>query len=255
MIILLSPAKTLDFESALPGIGFTFPRFEKEAGQLAFALRKLNEDKLSKLLDISPKLAQLNVERYRQWNTDANLAARRPAILAYKGDVYEGLQAHSMQHDDLQFAQNHLRILSGLYGLLRPFDLIQPYRLEMSTALGYGKAKDLYAFWNNRIYEALREDLETQAVPLLINLASQEYAKSVNFKKLKHRVISPEFKDAKDGSYKMISFFTKRARGLMASWIIRNRIEDPLALITFSDEGYVYNAKLSSEDKPVFTRG
>lgn len=255
MIILLSPAKTLDFSCSIPETDVTFPIFEHKADQLAAALKKLSADKISMLLDISPKLAQLNYERYQQWNSEISLNSRRPAVLAYKGDVYEGLQAETMTIDDLEYAQKHLRILSGLYGVLRPLDLIQPYRLEMGTAFGHGKAKDLYAYWKTSVYQALKDDVKSLANPFIVNLASQEYSRSVDFKKLNINVITPEFKDAKDGSYKMISFFAKRARGLMAAWLIRNRIEDAAALSSFTSEGYVYNPRLSSAGKPVFTRG
>lgn len=255
MIILLSPAKTLDFSCNNPSIGLTYPHFEDKANRIASALRKLNVDELGKLLGISAKLAQLNFDRFQHWGTPASLEGRRPAILAYKGDVYEGLQADTMTVSDLQFAQQHLRILSGLYGILRPLDLIQPYRLEMGTGLSIGKAKDLYVYWKKHITLALQDELQTHQQQVIINLASQEYAKSVEFKQLNIRLITPEFKDMNHGEYKMISFFAKRARGLMASWIIRNQLADPEALISFSAEGYTYNPRLSSPSKPVYTRG
>jgi cytoplasmic iron level regulating protein YaaA (DUF328/UPF0246 family) len=255
MITLLSPAKTLDFTCPIPSINLTEPVFEAKANQLAMALSKLEVNKLEKLLEISKKLALLNFDRFQQWGTQASMDGRRPAVLAYSGDVYEGLQAKTMSVDELQFAQLHLRILSGLYGILRPLDLIQPYRLEMGTNFVYGKAKDLYAFWRNHITAQIHEELQKQQQKTIINLASLEYSKSVDFKKLNVKVITPEFKDMKDRSYKMISFFAKRARGLMASWIIRNKIDDPEALVSFSSEGYAFNARLSTELKPVFTRG
>lgn len=255
MIILLSPAKTLDFSVNNPTIDLSVPIFEDKANQLATALRKLNVDELIKLLEISAKLAQLNYDRFQHWGTTTSLDGRRAAILAYKGDVYEGLQADTMSAGDLQFAQQHLRILSGLYGVLRPLDLIQPYRLEMGTRLIVGKAKDLYAYWKKHITLALQNELKTHQQQVIINLASQEYAKSVDFKQLNIKLIIPEFKDMNNGEYKMISFFAKRARGLMASWIIRNLIVDPEALISFSAEGYAFNPRLSASSRPVFTRG
>ncbi|MBK9290400.1 MAG: peroxide stress protein YaaA [Bacteroidetes bacterium] len=255
MIILLSPAKTLDFSTSVPALTTSKPAYAHKADMLANELRKLQPEQLAQLMDISPKLAQLNHERFQLWGSPTNVEAMRPAVLAYKGDVYEGLKADSMGPDDLHFAQQHLRILSGMYGILRPLDLIQPYRLEMGTSFGIGQYKDLYAFWNADITMSLAEDLRNEAQPFIVNLASQEYSKSVDFKALNCRVIAPEFKDGKDGTYRMISFFAKRARGLMASWLIRNRVSNADDLVSFAAEGYVFNPRLSTPTKPVFTRG
>lgn len=255
MIILLSPAKTLDFSRPMPENQPELPRFQEKADQIAATLKRYSVQDLMKLLNISQKLAQINFERFQQWNSTTSLDSRRPAVLAYKGDVYDGLQTENMTFNDLEFARKHLRILSGLYGLLGPLDLIQPYRLEMGTPFGLGGAQDLYAYWKQQITDSLKKELEQHEQPFIINLASQEYSKSIDFKKMRVNVITPEFKDAKEGKYKMISFYAKRARGLMASWLIRHRINDSDALVSFASEGYFYNPRLSTNSSPVFTRG
>ncbi len=255
MIILLSPAKTLDFESPVPDMDYSTPEFLDKSETLAGKMQKLKANDLIKLMDISNELAQLNVERYQNWKKAVEPGEARQAIYAFKGDVYTGLEAETLSEEDMQFAQKHLRVLSGLYGILKPTDLIMPHRLEMGTELKVGKAKDLYAFWKSSITSSVKSALEQSRSDLIINLASVEYAKSVDLKKIGVPVIAPVFKDFKNGQYKIISFFAKKARGMMASFIIRNKIVEAEQLKAFSQDGYHYNNDLSTEGKPVFTRG
>ena len=221
---------------------------------LMSTLRKLNPEQLSSLMHISEKLADLNFQRNLNWQLPFTSDNARQAIFAFTGDVYQGLEAYSLDSNDLAFAQKHLRILSGLYGVLRPLDLIQPYRLEMGSALKHGKHQSLYEFWGSRLAEHLNEELDSQRSQSVINLASNEYFKAVDKKVLKHPVISPVFKDYKNGKYKVISFFAKKARGYMAAWVIRNRIDNPDKIVDFDVAGYRYAASESSPDAPVFLR-
>lgn len=253
MLIVLSPAKTLDFTSPLPRIKPSEPRFLRRSAQAVRELRKLNPEQLAETLRVSNKLAVLNMQRYQEWKTPFTPDNARPAVLTFKGDVYQGLRAEEWTAQDLRYAQKHLRILSGLYGVLRPLDLMQAYRLEMGTGFGPGKHDNLYDWWGNRITDALNDDLPRRK-PVLLNLASNEYFKSVRPERLKARIITPVFKDFSNGQFKVLSMFAKQARGRMASWIIRNRIDDPAALTTFDIAGYRYNAAESSEDKPVYCR-
>ncbi|MEJ2602926.1 MAG: peroxide stress protein YaaA [Gammaproteobacteria bacterium] len=255
MIIVLSPAKTLDFESPLSTEKHSSPRFRKDAGRLVEILRGKSEKEISSLMNLSPKLAKLNVERYRQFADRETPATARPALLAFKGDVYQGLDAGSFSSRDLNYAQDHLRILSGLYGLLRPLDLMQPYRLEMGTALANEAGPDLYAFWGNRITEALNRELADQRPRALVNLASNEYFSVVREEELDGRIVTPVFKDrAKGGDYRVLSFFAKRARGVMAAWIIRGRVNTLKGLRDFAEDGYRYSEEQSEADRPVFLR-
>lgn len=254
MIILLSPAKTLDFESPSPTKKNTIPEFLEHSQTLVQILKKLSPTKLSKLMDISPKLAELNVARFASWKIPLSTKEAKQAIFAFQGDVYQGLQAETFQIKDLDFAQKHLRILSGLYGLLRPLDLILPYRLEMGTSLSNPKGKDLYAFWGTLLTETLNQSLKTMKKPLLINLASQEYFQSVHFDEIQAEIITPVFKEKKGGQYKIISFYAKKARGLMSAYLIKNRFTKKNDLKSFEIEGYIYNPKLSSDLEWVFTR-
>jgi hypothetical protein len=255
MIIVLSPAKTLDFESPLPTDKHTKPRFQREARELVEILRGKSEKEISKLMNLSPKLTKLNVERYREFSGRPSTNNARPALLAFRGDVYQGLQAEQFDTRDLNYAQDHLRILSGLYGMLRPLDLMQPYRLEMGTSLANEAGRDLYAFWGDRITRALNEELADQKPRALINLASNEYFGAVNEDLLDGRIVTPVFKDrAKSGDYRVLSFFAKRARGMMAAWIIRERIDTLKGLKEFAGEGYRYSTEQSEPDRPVFLR-
>lgn len=255
MIILLSPAKTLDFESTVPKMGFSTPDFLEKSETIATTMQKMKAGDLIKLMDISNELAMLNAARYQNWQKATEAGEARQAIYAFKGDVYTGLEAETLSEEDMLFAQQHLRILSGLYGILKPMDLIMPHRLEMGTNLKVGKAKDLYAFWKPSITSTIKSALAQSGSDMIINLASVEYAKSVDFKKIGVPVIAPVFKDFKNGQYKIVSFFAKKARGMMAGFMIRNKIVEAEQLKAFSQDGYHYNNELSTQDKPVFTRG
>jgi uncharacterized protein len=254
MLTIISPAKTLDFE-VKDVKSPTRPEFLTEASTLASELKKYNPKQLAKLLDVSPKLAELNANRYTEWTTEEHEKSGKAAILVYKGDVYQGLQAGEFSVKELAFAQNHLRIISGLYGVLRPLDLILPYRLDMGISLKTGKKKDLYAFWKTKVTEHLAEVLNKNKTDILINLASEEYFKAIDTGKLKARVITPVFKDFKNGQFKIISFFTKKARGMMSRFIIREEVRKPSDLKLFNDDGYFFNDNLSDENTLAFTRG
>ncbi|HQV42130.1 MAG: peroxide stress protein YaaA [Moraxellaceae bacterium] len=254
MLMILSPAKTLDYESTVPALPLTTPDFVKESKALIAILRELSVQDVAALMHISDKLAALNVARFAEWRPTFTEANSRAAVLAFKGDVYEGMEAWKFTADDHTFAQQHLRILSGLYGLLRPLDRLQPYRLEMGTSLKNPKGKTLYAYWGDTIAKALNTALVEQGDDVLINLASEEYNKAALTKALKARVITPQFREEKDGKFKMVSFYAKKARGLMTSHVIRHRLTDPEQLKNFDAEGYAYNSKLSQGDTWVFTR-
>ncbi|MEY3517428.1 MAG: hypothetical protein RLZ89_288 [Pseudomonadota bacterium] len=254
MLFLLSPAKSLDYESTLPAIAATQPKFVPQSAELIATLKQKTPQQISELMDLSDALAKLNVQRYKAWSPQFTEANARPAVLAFNGDVYEGLDAKSLKPKDLQWAQDHVAILSGLYGVLRPLDLMQPYRLEMGTALKHGKANNLYQFWGALIAEHLNQQLSHSKEPVIVNLASQEYFKAVDRKALQARVIECVFQDHKNGQYKIISFFAKRARGLMARYAIQQQAKTPEALQAFNLEGYAFEASASSEDSLVFRR-
>jgi len=255
MLIVISPSKTLDFEKPVNYLGSTQPEFVKEASVLIKPLRKLSVDQLMSLMDISPKLAQLNQERFYLWRPEFTSETARQALFAFRGDVYTGLDADTLTAPDINLAQERLRILSGLYGVIRPLDLIRPYRLEMGTALAVGKNKNLYEFWQKKITARIRENLNKSSSNLLVNLASVEYFKAVDVKKLKAEIITPEFREGKNGTYKMVSFFAKKARGMMTRFILQNGIKIEGDLRAFDCEGYCYNSHLSEKGRPVFTRG
>jgi len=253
MLILVSPAKTLDYESPLTTKTCTHPRFIEQSRQLIDTLQQLSVQEVAELMKLSDKLASLNVARYQSWQPEHTLDNARPAILAFKGDVYTGLDATSFSEEDFQFAQQHLRILSGLYGVLRPLDLLEPYRLEMGTRLKTDAGENLYQFWGSRITQALNEELNGSDDPV-INLASNEYFKAVQPKALQARLITPVFRDYKNGQYKIISFYAKKARGLMSRYIIQNRIETAEAIKAFDLEGYYFSPEQSQGDTWVFLR-
>ena len=255
MLIVISPSKTLDFEKPVNQLFSTQPEFVKEASILIKPLRKLGVDQLMNLMDISAKLAQLNQERFYLWRPEFTTENARQALFAFRGDVYTGLDADTLNTSELNLAQEKLRILSGLYGVIRPLDLIRPYRLEMGTTLAVGKNKNLYEFWQKKITARIREDLNKNNSNLLINLASVEYFKAVDQKKLKAEIVTPEFREGKNGTYKMVSFFAKKARGMMTRFILQNGIEEEEHLRAFDSEGYCYNSHLSEKGRPVFTRG
>ena len=253
MLMIISPAKTLDYDSPLATETYTQPDFLDDACELIDQLKALEPHQVSNLMSISDKLGQLNAERFRTWHTPFTPDNARQAILAFKGDVYTGLDAESFSEQDFAFAQKHLRMLSGLYGLLKPLDLMQPYRLEMGTRFENQRGKDLYAFWGSKITEALNE-LLAQDDQVLVNLASNEYFKSVQKKQLDGRLITPQFKDWKNGQYKMISFYAKKARGLMCRYAIQNQITQADDLKGFNLEGYYFSEDQSDKNNWVFLR-
>ncbi len=254
MLIVLSPAKTLDYETPPTTKKSTQPVMLDESEILIKELRKLAPQDISKLMKISDKLGTLNYDRYQQWQQPFTKDNAKQAMLAFKGDVYTGLDAESFNAEELAFAQKHLRILSGLYGLLRPLDLMQAYRLEMGTKFSNSRGKDLYQFWENRITEVLNKQLKSLKTDVLVNLASNEYFKSVKPKELNAEIITPIFKDQKNGQYKIISFYAKKARGLMSAYAIKKGITDAAKLKRFNWEGYSYNKELSKGNDWVFTR-
>lgn len=254
MIIVLSPAKTLDFTTP-PGVTeYTQPSLLEHSQLLIRQLRELSPLDIGKLMGISDQLAVLNTTRYADWSLPFSPDNAKQALLAFNGDVYEGLDAASLSPADLKFAQEHLRVLSGLYGVLRPLDLMQPYRLEMGTRLANPRGKDLYAFWGERVTDAVNEALLATASRALVNLASEEYFKSVKPKNLVVPVIQPVFEDWSAGKFKVVSFYAKRARGLMARFAIQKRMTSPAGLKKFSAEGYAYDADASNEKHWVFRR-
>ncbi len=254
MIALLSPAKTLDFDTPAPTKTATQPIMLDDSAELVEALRKMTAPKLGKLMGVSDKLARLNRERYQQWERPFTTSNAKQALFAFKGDVYRGLEAHEMSAADLKFAQQHLRILSGLYGVLRPLDLMQPYRLEMGTRFQNQRGKDLYAFWGGSITDAINKQLRATKSGAVANLASVEYFKSIETNGLDGDLVTPDFLDAKNGKYKVISFYAKRARGIMASWIIQNRVTEPAQLKRFAASGYRWSKELSEPGRPAFVR-
>ncbi|HCA25130.1 MAG TPA: peroxide stress protein YaaA [Pseudomonas sp.] len=254
MLMVISPAKTLDYDTPPVIDKSTQPRFVEHSVELIEVLREKSPQDIAKLMSLSDKLASLNVARYGSWERESTPQNAKQALLAFKGDVYTGLNAEDFSTDDFAFAQQHLRMLSGLYGLLRPLDLMQPYRLEMGTKLVNPRGKDLYTFWGERISQWLNEDLEAQGDQVLLNLASQEYFGAVKPKALTARVIDTVFKDQKNGQYKIISFYAKKARGLMARYVIKERLQDPEGLKDFNLDGYRFDAVSSSENQLVFLR-
>ncbi len=254
MLLLLSPAKSLDYETPLQGQPHTAPLFVKQSKALIDVLRTRSPQQIADLMDLSDKLSTLNVARYQAWSSRATEKNARQAALAFDGDVYGGLDARSMGGDDLAWAQEHICILSGLYGVLRPLDLMQPYRLEMGTQLANPGGNNLYEFWGSQISEYLNKRLRSDVSPVVINLASNEYFKAVNTKALKAQVVECVFQEYKAGQYKIVSFFAKRARGLMARYATTHRLTHVDQLKTFDSEGYAFDAKASTPLKLVFRR-
>lgn len=258
MILVISPAKALDYQTPPTVTHHTQPDFLDDSSLLIDLLRERSPAEIAGLMSLSDPLAALNVARYASWSRPFDLDNAKQAVLAFDGDVYAGLAAATLSEAALLWAQDHLRILSGLYGVLRPLDLMQAYRLEMGTRFANPRGKDLYAFWGGRITAALNALLEREResgqLPVLLNLASEEYFKSVQRKSLQGRVVTPVFEDWKGGRYKIISFYAKRARGLMSRYVIENRIEAVEALQGFDAEDYVYCAEVSEADSPVFRR-
>lgn len=254
MLLLISPAKTLDYDSEMPKARSTQPRLLDDSEVLIDDLRQLSPAAVSSLMGISEKLGKLNADRFRQWQRPFDSSNARPALFAFKGDVYTGLDAYALDGNTLSEAQKHLRILSGLYGVLRPMDLMQPYRLEMGTRFANPRGKDLYAFWKDTVTPVLRKDLKASGSDVVVNLASNEYFKAVDTKALGARIVTPVFQDEKNGKYKIISFYAKKARGLMAAWILQNRVYDVDGLSRFNVAGYRFSAADSQGDTLVFRR-
>ena len=254
MLIVISPAKTLDFESPVATQQYTMPSLLDHSAELIGLLRTLEPDKIGKLMSISPKLALLNSNRYHQWTQPFDTNNAKQSVLAFKGDVYTGLDAETLSAAEMDFAQQHLRILSGLYGVLRPLDLMQAYRLEMGTRLESHRGNTLYDFWGDTITDVINQTLSKQKNRTLINLASIEYFKSIKLNKLEGRIITPVFKDKKKGEYKIISFFAKKARGLMSRYIIQNKLTNPEDIKSFNVNGYMYKRGQEDSDNWLFIR-
>ena len=254
MITVLSPAKTLDYSVNYTD-KHTVPSFLPKSSQLVKTLKAKEPSEIASLMGLSDKLASLNFDRYQSWNASKKLSnTAKPALLVFKGDVYQGLQAEDFNKQDMTFAQKHLRILSGLYGALKPLDVMKPYRLEMGTKLQINGSKNLYEFWGEKITDMMVNEISENGSDTLINLASEEYFKSLSNIRNKVNVISPIFKDYKNGQFKIISFYAKKARGLMTKFIIQNQITDPKDLINFNLDGYKFFKSDSTNENPVFHR-
>lgn len=254
MLIVISPAKTLDYDTPPQTRTFTVPDYVDDSQLLIERARRYSALDIAELMEVSMKLAELNFDRFEQWHSPFTPDNAKQAVLAFKGDVYTGLDAETFSAADFKFAQNHLRILSGLYGLLRPLDLMQPYRLEMGRKVDTARGKNLYEFWGTTITEGLNAQLKKLETPYLINLASNEYFKSVKPKALDGEIITPEFKDWKNGQYKMMGVYAKKARGQLSRFVIQNQLTDPEQMKDFDVDGYRFNEELTSGNKWVFTR-
>ncbi len=254
MLIVVSPAKTLDYESPLVTERATQPELIVHSAELIKECRQLSPANIAALMKVSDKIAGLNVARFEQWSETFTRENSRQALLAFKGDVYTGMAAETMSEDDFTFAQEHMRILSGLYGVLKPLDLMQPYRLEMGTTLANGRGHNLYQFWGSIITETLNQALSSQEDNVLVNLASNEYFKAVKIRELDAKVVTPVFKDCKNGQYKVISFYAKKARGMMARYIIDKRISRIEELTAFDAAGYYFSEEESTSSELVFKR-
>lgn len=252
MLVVISPAKRLDW--AERQVDMTEPAFGEDAMRLAKTMRNLTLGDLKGLMDLSDDLAKLNRDRFKSYAAEPDADAIRPAALAFAGDTYQGLEAASLDDDEMAWAQEHLRILSGLYGVLRPLDAIQQYRLEMGSRLKTRRGKSLYDYWGDDLAKALNAQAEEIGANVLVNCASQEYFGAVPVKTLKMKVVTPQFFEDKNGTPKIVSFYAKKARGAMARYIIQNRITSPESLLDFDTGGYVYSPELSTEDKPAFLR-
>jgi len=253
MLLLISPAKKLDFEDSYPEIGMGVPLLMESAEKIAVIMRKKSTAEIKQLMRLSDNLAELNYSRYQSWSTDTGPEYAKQAILAFRGDVYRGMGASAFEQADFDFAQMHLRILSGLYGILRPLDMIQPHRLEMGTKLENPAGTDLYAFWQKQVTPILEQETK-KAGGILINLASNEYFKAVNVQDLGLPIITPIFKDYKNGVYKIISLYAKQARGMMCSFAIRNQLQEPEQLKDFAEAGYCFSNEESDAGHYTFLR-
>lgn len=254
MLIVLSPAKKLN-ENRSVLKNSTTPEFVDEAEKLIKQLKKYSPKKIKGLMGLSDALAELNVERYSQWTNQHSEQNAKNAALIFDGEVYSGLDAENFSAKEMSYAQNHLRLLSGLYGILRPMDLVHPYRLEMGTKLKVGRKNNLYEYWGDKIVDEVNALLSTQESPILVNLASNEYFKVINKKKFKGQIVTPVFKDFNNGTYKSVMVYAKKARGMMANYIIKNKIETAEELIGFDYAGYCYSKEESTDNQLVFLRG
>jgi cytoplasmic iron level regulating protein YaaA (DUF328/UPF0246 family) len=254
MIIVLSPAKTLDFNSSFSTPPLTKPVFFQDSFELVESLNSMTQKDIANLLKISDSLAQLNVQRYQEFSSSFPNGKSKPAITAFRGDVYKAFERENFTEQDYGFAQKHIRILSGLYGILRPLDAIQPYRLEMGTKLANSRGKNLYSYWKDKVTENLSENLQKEENPVLINLASKEYVCVIDVEELGYPVINITFKEERNEKLKVIGIQAKRARGIMANWIIKNRIDSPEELLNFSEDRYRYQQNLSSPSEYIFVR-
>ncbi|MBR73844.1 MAG: hypothetical protein CL872_02755 [Dehalococcoidaceae bacterium] len=254
MLILLSPSKTLDFSSSNAKIKYTQPRMLAKSKALIKTLQKKDSKEIASLMNVSDKIALLNAERFKSWQAPFTMNNAKQAIFAFQGDVYEGLDALSFDNKNIDFAQKHLRILSGLYGLLRPLDLMQPYRLEMGTQLKHKQCANLYEYWGKEILNVIEKDLNELKNNVVINLASMEYFKAIHPSEFSGRIVNPIFKDTKNGKKKIISFYAKKARGLMSQFIIKNKITSIADIREFNLAGYQFDAASSSENDLLFTR-
>jgi len=255
MIILMNSSKTLYFQQKARIAKHSIPEYMKDAAILVQKLRKLSESEFSTLMKASEKLTKLNIERYANWQTDLKGPFAKQALLAFKGDIYSGMAVENYKIKDLEFAQKHMRILSGLYGILRPLDLIQPYRLEMAAKLATTRGKNLYQFWGTKLNKSVSALLKQEKSAMLINLCSLEYFKAIKSDLLDVKVITPAFKEFRDGSYRFITLYAKKARGMMCNYIIQNHLTDVDAIKLFNVDGYQFNGKISSDTEWVFTRG
>lgn len=254
MITIISPAKTLDFNKIAITDQYSEPIFKEEASQLIGELQKYSSQDIEELMNISDKLAELNYKRYKQWSKEHSIENSKQAILAYSGDVYQGMKAGDFNEKQLKFSQQHIRIISGLYGVLRPLDLIQPYRLEMSIKLKNSKGVDLYSFWKEKITDFFNKEIGDHKDNTLINLASNEYFSAIDKDKFKGRIITPMFKEYRNGNYKIIGIYAKKARGAMAKYIVENEINSPKHIKNFNQHEYKYNEKLSTDSEWIFVR-
>lgn len=254
MIAILSPAKKLDKNTERETEVYTTPQFLDDSRELVDVLRDYSPDQLGRLMNISRQLAEVNYERFARWHTPFTRDNAHPAVFLFNGQVYQGLEAENLRDEDLAFAQDHLRILSGLYGLLRPLDLIQPYRLEMGTRLSNSRGRDLYAFWGEKITAALNESLAGHSSKVVLNLASNEYYKALQPGKIEGDIITPVFKEKKGDQYRTVAVYAKKARGLMSRFILENRIDEAEAIQSFEEEGYVFSPQQSSQKEWVFVR-
>jgi uncharacterized protein len=254
MLTIISPAKSLNFDNLNKEVNSSLPNFLNQSSEIISVVKKLDNNELMSLMSISNDLAQLNYDRFQSWSLPFNKDNSKQAVFSFNGDVYKGLDVDTFSDEDLDYSQNHLRILSGLYGLLKPLDIIQPYRLEMGTKLSINGSKNLYDFWKETITESVNQEIKDKGHKYLLNLASNEYFNSIDKKKINAEIIYPVFKDFKNGEYKVISFYAKKARGLMSRYHIKNKVETLEDIKSFNEQGYYFSSEMSENNKIVFIR-